>query len=436
VEDNDLKRRYLTRTGASAALIIVFTAFSAAWAPIVTSATAQEVIRRVPAPRWSLFDIFTPRRERVRPKVDAPEAPRANRQKPAATAAKPRKPKSRVVAKTTETTVGLATAANASAAAATETLPVEKRPDARTVLVIGDFMAGGLSEALTQTFDQNANIRVLDRTQGSSGFVRQDVYDWATEISNLIETDKPAAVVVMMGSNDRQPMRIAGEAEPPRSDAWMKEYQARTTALAETLEAGKVPFLWVSVPAFKSPKMTSDMLAFNTIYKGSAEGGGGEFVDIWDGFVDENGNFVTSGPDVNGQPVRLRGRDGINLTDAGKAKVAFYVEKPLRKILGETDDGTKPAITAPSLPQGPKLPVAVDRTEPIALDDPSLDGGSDLMGGPAAGAALPGDPVAAAPAPEGRADAFQPQPSPTGAQAERAVEPEDTALRLPVTQPQ
>jgi hypothetical protein len=123
VEDNDLKRRYLTRTGASAALIIVFTAFSAAWAPIVTSATAQEVIRRVPAPRWSLFDIFTPRRERVRPKVDAPEAPRANRQKPAATAAKPRKPKSRVVAKTTETTVGLATAANASAAAATETLP-------------------------------------------------------------------------------------------------------------------------------------------------------------------------------------------------------------------------------------------------------------------------------------------------------------------------
>lgn len=327
-------------------------------------------------------------------------------------------------------------AASAATSAKPDALPVEKRPDARTVLVIGDFMASGLAEALATTFDENAGVRVLDRTQGSSGFVRLDVYDWPKEIGAVIDAEKPAAVVVMMGSNDRQAMRVGDTTEQPRSDAWTKEYQTRTIALAETMESRKVPFLWVSVPAFKSPKMTSDMLAFNTIYKGSAEGGGGEFVDIWDGFVDETGNFVTSGPDVNGQPVRLRGRDGINLTDAGKAKVAFYVEKPLRKILGETDDEPKPIIVAPSLPDGPKMPVAVDRTEPIALDDPSLDGGSDLMGGPAAAAALPGDPVVAAPAPEGRADAFQPQPSPSGAQAQPAGEPEDTALRLPVTQPQ
>ena len=41
-----------------------------------------------------------------------------------------------------------------------------------------------------------------------------------------------------------------------------------------------------------------------------------------------------NGPDMNGQPVRLRGSDGISLSKAGKRKVAFYVEKPLNKLLG------------------------------------------------------------------------------------------------------
>ena len=77
------------------------------------------------------------------------------------------------------------------------------------------------------------------------------------------------------------------------------------------------------------------MLAFNDIYRKAAEGAGAEFVDIWDGFVDENGAYVSTGPDINGQPVRLRAGDGINLSKAGKRKVAFYAEKPLNKLLGE-----------------------------------------------------------------------------------------------------
>ena len=40
-------------------------------------------------------------------------------------------------------------------------------------------------------------------------------------------------------------------------------------------------------------------------------------MDIWDGFVDENGAYVSTGPDINGQPARLRAGDGINLTKAG-----------------------------------------------------------------------------------------------------------------------
>ena len=139
------------------------------------------------------------------------------------------------------------------------------------------------------------------------------------------------------------------------------------------------------MPAFRVPKMTSDMLAFNDIYHQAAENHGGEFVDVWDGFVDENGAFVTSGPDINGQPVRLRSDDGINVTKAGKRKLAFYTEKPLAKILGLAAPGSITTVSAPAgapveAPAPAAAPVIVNRTAPMLLGDPALDGGSELLG--------------------------------------------------------
>lgn len=374
--------------------------------PAVLPANAQDqVIRRLPdKPSWSLFGIFGSR-NRAGPRRYYDDGPQIQK------VAKPRKPKNRVVA---------------PKPAEPEIVAVEKQPDAKTVLVIGDFLASGLAEGLETSFATNPRVRILDRSKGPSGFVRQDVFDWPKDIASLIDAEKPAAIAIMMGSNDRQQMQVNGERQPARSEAWTKEYENRTVALAEAIEDKKIPFVWVSMPAFKSTKMTSDMLAFNTYYKTAAEGGGGEFVDIWDGFVDENGAFVMSGPDVSGQPVRLRSGDGTNLTTAGKAKLAFYTEKPLRKLLGEpSEDGPAvPAIAAPSLTPGTTTPAAVDRTEPMALNDPNLDGATELLGAPSTTPPATQPAAIAGQAPAGRADNFG-----AAAATPPAVEQPSAALR-------
>ncbi len=126
--------------------------------------------------------------------------------------------------------------------------------------------------------------------------------------------------------------------------------------------------------------MTADAVQMNQLYRNQMESIGGEFVDIWDGFVDENGKFIVTGSDVNGQQVRLRTTDGINLTQAGRRKLAFYVEKPARRLLGtqaspdlvRLDPGNLPALTLPTNP--------VEHTQPISLSDPNLDGGAELLG--------------------------------------------------------
>ncbi len=268
--------------------------------------------------------------------------------------------------------------------AAPEPAPnVDKLDNARVVLVVGDFLAGGLADGLQEAYSESAGVRVVDRSNGSSGFVRDDYYDWPGKIDEFLDEEKPDVVVAMLGSNDRQAMNVAGSSERPRSEAWLEEYRARAARFAKKIRDRGIPLIWVGLPAFKSSTMSADMLAFNDIYKDVVEEAGGEFVDIWDGFVDENGAFTAVGPDMNGQRVRLRSSDGINLTRSGKRKLAFYVEKPLAKLLGNAvspDTTTLDDSPIPDFAVEPEVRRELDRTAPISLYDPTLDGGETLLG--------------------------------------------------------
>lgn len=261
---------------------------------------------------------------------------------------------------------------------------MEKSPDAKKVLVVGDFVAGSLGDGLKVAFETTPGIVIETRANGSSGIVRDDYFDWPKALPDAIAELKPAVIVVSLGANDRQMMRIGDVQEKFRTDAWTEEYRKRVNALATFARKDNLPVLWVGMPSFQSTSMTADMVTFNGIYREEVEKVGGQFIDIWDGFVDEGGKFVLTGSDINGQQVRLRGSDGINLTKAGKRKLAFYVEKDIRKLLGEaaatTDvpgaEGLKDLVVSKPLANEDII-----KTQPISLIDPELDGATALLGG-------------------------------------------------------
>ncbi len=262
--------------------------------------------------------------------------------------------------------------------------PAIKLENARRVLVIGDFLAGGMGEELVNAFASSPAIAVDVRANGSSGLVRTDYYDWFKTLPQFITETNPATIVIMMGSNDRQQMQIGDIKEKFGTDVWFKEYERRIDELLTLAGRPKVPVLWVGLPAFQSPSLSADLVGFNRLYRNHVEKYGGEFVDVWDGVVDEAGKFVVTGYDMNGQQARLREADGIGMTQAGKRKLAFYVEKFVRRHL----DGAGPDLVkldGSNLPALTSLPaLGIDagqvRTQPISLTDPALDGGDKLLG--------------------------------------------------------
>lgn len=274
-----------------------------------------------------------------------------------------------------------------AAAPVTTEVKVEKREDARKVLVVGDFLASGLGEGLAEAFADVPGVVVVNRPNGSSGLVREDYYNWQQELPKLMDEVKPAAVIVLLGSNDRQQIELPGGSRRFRTEEWFAEYGRRASALAALSGARKVPLVWVGLPPFQSPSMTADAATLNGTLRSAAEKAGATFIDIWDGFADEAGKFVTTGSDINGKPARLRGTDGIGLSKAGKRKLAFYLEKPVKDLFGEAADPVLPGelrLDTESLPDlislSPSQPDLPTNTVPMAVTDPDLDGGDELLG--------------------------------------------------------
>lgn len=301
-------------------------------------------------------------------------------------------------------------------------MAVEKLADARKLLVAGDFVASGAGDGLTEAFLETPGVLVVEKPNGSSGLVRDDYYDWLKELPVLLDQERPAVLIMAIGTNDRQQMNIGGVREKYGTDAWLAEYSRRVAALASIAAERKIPQIWLGLPPYQAPSLSAYAASINTLLQPVIEKAGGQFVDVWDGFSDENGKFVATGSDINGKPVRLRSTDGIGLTKAGRRKLAFYLEKPVRDLVGgAVETATAPAfrLDKESLPDILNLSAPgsgmLETTIPMAITDPALDGGSELMG--TARASFPQSSASPRrallergelpPAPQGRADSVR-----------------------------
>jgi uncharacterized protein len=357
-------------------------------------------------------------------------------------------------------------------------------PPSETILVIGDSLADWLGYGLEETFADTPEVGIVRKIKPTSGLIRYegraDGPDWAQAVKDMLATEKPAAIVVMLGINDRLPLRerapdkekekdkkgaatapstdstaepaTTPDAEQPgsvvaaerdrrsptgyyefHSDKWAEHYEKRVDDMIAALKSKGVPVIWVGLPAVRGAKSTSDMSYLDELYRARAEKAGIVYVDPWDGFVDDKGQFVVQGPDFEGQIRRLRTGDGVNFTKAGAEKLARYAEHDLRRLL--TSRAIPVALPGPE-EQAPAKGNARPAIGPIVpLNVTSGGEGGDLLGAGGHAAQHESDPVAtrvlshgeAIAAPHGRADDFSwPRPD-AGAAADLTSPPAATA---------
>ncbi len=243
-----------------------------------------------------------------------------------------------------------------------------KTADALVVGVYGDFLAASLERGLMDAFSTTPNVRTLARVKGSSGFVREDHYNWIETIDGLIAQDKPDFVVIMLGTNDRQAI-LQPTNLPYRSQEWVSAYQSRVGTFMKKLTAHKKPVFWVSLPSMRRASLNRAMTYFNTVHRDSAAGTDIKYIDTWNAFVDEEQRYTAFGPGLDGKVRRLRSGAGLNFSAAGRRKLAHFVEREIRRHLVNYDGELQAKATSiEAVPKAADLIIDGPRTQDERLN--------------------------------------------------------------------
>jgi hypothetical protein len=168
-----------------------------------------------------------------------------------------------------------------------------------------------------------------------------------------------------------------------RTEEWEAYYSKRIDATIAALKSAGVPVFWVGLPSIRGPKSTADMQYLDDLYRGRVEKAGLNYIDVWDGFVDDSGRYVPQGPDFEGQTRRLRAGDGVHFTKAGARKLAHYLEREIRRVMAPGAElvalpSSEPVPATPAKPAGPAARPLAGPVVPLTA---SVSAGQELAGG-------------------------------------------------------
>jgi len=256
------------------------------------------------------------------------------------------------------------------------------------VTVLGDNLGQLMGQGLTEAFAGRPEVSVVRKGRDNSGLVRDDFYDWPKAVHDLLASgEKINMAVMLIGSNDHQPLRAGNITYEPGSPKWIEIYTARIAEISQAFHEKNIPLIWVGLPIVKSDRLSADFLTFNEYYREQAEKNGAAYTDIWEAFEDDHGQYDPFGPDVNGQTVRIRTADGVNFTKAGARKLAHFVEGDIRRSLDAKVPQVDPAVVTvpaeapaetPAAPAAPAAPVKAVAGPVLPLTGPVSAPGGQL----------------------------------------------------------
>lgn len=236
-----------------------------------------------------------------------------------------------------------------------------KVPKTVFVAVMGDSLAENLSPGLSDALSERPEVGLVRELRSGTGLLEENKTSWRQAADEILARQPPvAAAVIFISPTDDPPAKKKGEVAPsgpavPTSAPWMDAYATKVDEIALAFRQRNTPLLWVGLPPVEDSKATAEYLFLNDIIRQRVAALGGTFIDVWEGFVEDE-QFTVQGPNIEGRTVRLRTADGVHFTKAGARKIGHAVELELRSILAPKDQGDAMSDIGGVDPGAPTVP--------------------------------------------------------------------------------
>jgi lysophospholipase L1-like esterase len=196
--------------------------------------------------------------------------------------------------------------------------------------IAGDSLVVVPGESILRAVGSHRVIEPVGKIDGriASGLERPDVFNWFARVREVMRTERPKAVVVMLGGNDDHDF-MTGLPEGARLDGfggprWTAEYRRRVASIMDTVNRGGAFLVWIGLPITRDPMQTARYDTINAIVQTEAEKRPGRvsYLDTYFYFAGEDGGYAQYAEDDDGRLVKMRADDGVHFERAAGDRIA------------------------------------------------------------------------------------------------------------------
>ncbi len=200
------------------------------------------------------------------------------------------------------------------------------------IALVGDsMMAVGLAPNLTRMIEKNSLGKVVRAYKSGTGLARPDVFNWLNEYPKMVAGKNPGIIICAIGANDGQGIEVNKKAFQFGTPAWDEEYARRVGAFSELLLKSGAKVYWVLLPHMRSPVYDQRMQNLNNFLQAKFKDVPNlVFVSPDSMIVGRPVNVYVEYAQINGKQEKLRGEDGIHLSDVGGRNLAAGILKALQ----------------------------------------------------------------------------------------------------------
>ena len=189
------------------------------------------------------------------------------------------------------------------------------------IALVGDsMMAVGLAPVLRRALAKEENVTVIRAYRSGTGLGRPDVFNWMEEYPKMRGIKKPHIIICAIGANDAQGFQIDRTVYAFGTPQWNAVYAERVRNFLNLLGQDGARIIWLGMPVMREPSFSKRMMAVSALTKSVVT----EYPQVtWldpNPFINDAGtSFTQFRFNQKGQMIRLRGDDGIHLSDDGAA---------------------------------------------------------------------------------------------------------------------
>ena len=189
------------------------------------------------------------------------------------------------------------------------------------IALVGDsMMAVGLAPVLRRALAKEENVNVIRAYRSGTGLGRPDVFNWMEEYPKMRGLHKPHIIICAIGANDAQGFQIDRTVYAFGTPQWNTVYAERVRNFLNLIGQDGARIIWLGMPTMREPNFSKRMMAVSALTKSVVT----EYAQVtWldpNPFLNDAGTVFTQfRVNQKGQMIRLRGDDGIHLSDDGAA---------------------------------------------------------------------------------------------------------------------